>query len=1159
MSQTSKVFLQSTELQVGETAKSVTEHIVRSGSLADPVTITYGITGSTATVGKDFVGGLGTVTMAAGVSDVAVTVQILDDTLAESTEVAVFSLIDVDGATLWAPRTSRISILDDETPAPAPPAEPPPLSNYVVSMEPVVSGLDQPIKFLFSPLNPSTAYIAEKRGVIVVADIKTGTTKVMLDIQDQVNTAGDRGLMGIALHPDFVNNPYIYAFYVADPSDTKGKYGNAGPDGGGNRYAEVVRYTADAATGFTTVVPGSKVVLVGAGGKSLKDINLGGTKDFTDPAFKDEIASDQYINPAQPAPTVINGFKQDYLKDDSVSHIGGALAFGPDGALYVSVGDGTSFNFTDPRAPNVQSLDSLSGKILRIDPMTGLGLADNPFVSPGVALTDNRAKVYQLGLRNPFSISFDTEGRLFIANTGWDSWEAINMGGPGANFGWPYYEGGDNGVALQTPNFRDFPSAKAFYAGVANGTSHVTPAFRAFSHNSGDPGYQVQAITGGAVAYTGSVYPAEFLNDYFFSDFSGGEIYTVDVNDRSALKFLLQRGPSDVPIDYIQGADGYVYYSNIVSGEIGRMLITALPPSPPPGSATIGAGPDTLSLKVSQDAFNGNALYTIHVDGVRMGGYMTALAAHGSGTSDTITLRGDWATGPHAVTVDFLNDAWGGRETADRNLYVDSVTYNGAAVVDSARFLGGNGPMGIGFTDRATTPAPASGVIAIGSSPTLVLKVSQDAYAGNAQYTVKVDGVAVGGTLVATALHGSGASDTVSVRGNWAIGAHVVTVDFLNDGWGGSAAADRNLYVDSATLDGAAVPGAGRALMARGPVDIAFGEGTAGTIAPDSATIGAGRNALVLKVSQDAYRGSAQYSVKVDGVAVGSTLMATGLHGAGASDTLNVRGDWGAGAHVATVDFLNDAWDGTQATDRNLFVDSATYDGAAVADAARSLWANGPASIGFTDSTPPTPPASGVITIGSSPTLVLKVSQDAYAGDAQYTVAVDGVRVGGTLVATASHGSGASDIVSVGGNWRAGAHVVTVDFLNDAWNGTAATDRNLYVDSATYNGATVTNAALTLNVTGPKSFTFLDGTAATVGTPAGAVTGGTPTAAARPGSAQPDSMGVPGAWNPGDTWDGIVAPDRTLYGSTATVEAGTIPDQPHLVLSAGQTDIGAFR
>lgn len=777
-------FIEDTELQVSETAGTVGERIMRSGSLANDVTVTYGITGDTATAGQDFVGGYGTITMPAGVSEVTVPVTILDDAIAEPTEVAVFSLVNVQGATLWAPRTSRISILDNEAPAAPVNAEPPLHSDYDVVQQPMVTGLNQPIKLLFSPVQSSLAYVAEKSGVIRVADMTTGTSAVMLDIQDQVNEHQDRGLLDIALHPDFANNPYIYAYYVVDPPDTAGQSGNAGPDGSGNRYAQLVRYTADTATGFTTIVPGSAVVLAGGAGQSLDDISGGGAQDFTDPALASSVSSEGYIDPAQPAPTVINGFKQNYVKVDSASHAGGALAFGPDGALYVSTGDGTAFDYADPRTPDVQSLDSLAGKILRIDPMTGQGLPDNPYATTDTSLDSNRAKVFQLGLRNPFSMTFDPEGRLFITNTGWNSWEAIDMGGPGANFGWPYYEGGDGGSLLQAPSYRDFASASTFYDAVAAGTVKVTPAFRAFSHNSADPGYQVQAITGGEVVYSGGVYPAALQRHYFFSDFSGGEVYTVDVNDRTSLQYLYGGGTSGAPVDYVQGPDGYVYYVNIGAGEIGKLQITALPPPSPPGGAAFGSGADTLVLRISQDAYNGSAQYTVSVDGCQIGGILTATALHGSGQSDAVTVLGDWTTGNHTVTVNFLNDAWDGDAATDRNLYVDSATYNGTTVSGATLSLGVTGPASFGFLDSTPATPPAGAIATIGAgSDTLVLKTSEDAYLGDAQYTVSVDDEQVGGTQTAMSLHGTGASDTLNVLGDWTTGSHTLTANFLGSYW----------------------------------------------------------------------------------------------------------------------------------------------------------------------------------------------------------------------------------------------------------------------------------------------------------------------------------------------------------------------------------------
>ncbi len=1094
MALNSTIFLADSELRVDERSGSVTERIARNGSLADEVVITYGVTADTATAGLDFVGGFGAVTMPAGADEVSVLIPVLDDALAEDTELFVFSLINVEGGTLWAPRTSRVSILDDEAPAPPPPSEPPLSSDYDVAQVPVAGGLDEPLKLEFSPVSASRAYVAEKPGIIRAVDVATGASSVVLDISARVNEHQDRGLLDIALHPDFTSTPYIYAFAVIDPPGTAGLDGNAGPDGVGNRYAQVLRFTADAGTGFTTIVPGSEIVLAGGAGRSLEDISGDGWLDFTDPGFAGETASDRYINTGAPPQVVIGGFKQDYIKVDSASHAGGALTFGPDGALYVAIGDGTSFDYADPRTPDVQSLDSLSGKVLRVDPLTGLAFRDNPFADPGVPSDSNRAKIWQLGLRNPFSTTFDDEGRLFITNTGWNSYEAINLGGPGANFGWPYYEGGDGGVLQETPIYRDFGSAGAFYGAVASGDIEVTPAFRAFSHASADPGFQVQAITGGDVIYTGGVYPPAFQDDFFFADFSGREVYTVDVNDRTSLKFLYARGDA-VPTDFVQGPDGYVYYADIVAGEIGRLEITEVgtppPPPPPPGGSattTIGAGPDTLVLRISQNAYLGGAQYTVSVDGVQIGGVLTATAIQGSGVSDTVNVLGDFAPGGHTVAVTFINDAYGGSAAADRNLFVDGAAYNGAALAGAAAGLFEAGTASFGFTDAGGPPPPppptGGAAVTVGTGPdTLVLRIAQDAYLGDAQYTVSVDGAQIGGTLTAQAVRGSGATDTVTVLGDFAAGAHTATVTFLNDAYGGTPATDRNLYVESAAYNGAEVGGAFLWLGSAGPQSFGFVE--AGTPPPPPppaggaavVSLGTGPDTLALRVTQDAYQGSAQYTVSVDGAQVGGVQTATALRGSGVTDTVNVLGDLAPGAHTATVNFLNDLYGGTPATDRNLFVEGAAYNGAEVEGAFRWLGSGGPQSFGFTEpgAPPPPPPGPSTTTLGAGPdTLVLRVSQDAYLGSAQYTVSVDGVQIGGVQTAAAARGTGQFDTVNVLGDFAAGAHTATVNFLNDFYGGTPATDRNLFVEGATYNGAEVGGAFLWLGSAGAQSFGFTD-------------------------------------------------------------------------------------
>ena len=127
--------------------------IVRTGLLESSVLITYGVTADTANAGQDFIGGFGTVTMAPGVASITVPVTVLNDALGEPTETFGFSIVDVAGATLWAPRTMRISILDDETPAPPLPAEPPLISAFNVEQQILAAGLKTPIKIEFSPLN----------------------------------------------------------------------------------------------------------------------------------------------------------------------------------------------------------------------------------------------------------------------------------------------------------------------------------------------------------------------------------------------------------------------------------------------------------------------------------------------------------------------------------------------------------------------------------------------------------------------------------------------------------------------------------------------------------------------------------------------------------------------------------------------------------------------------------------------------------------------------------------------------------------------------------------------------------------------------------------------------------------------------------------------
>lgn len=151
----------------------------------------------------------------------------------------------------------------------------------------------------------------------------------------------------------------------------------------------------------------------------------------------------------------------------------------------------------------VQNLDSLSGKILRIHPLTGDGYADNPFYNGDP--THNRSKVYSYGLRNPFRFSVHPQtNEPFVGDVGWTLWEEIHSG-RGKNFGWPCYEGRDGGVSEPQAKFRDTAATRDACAALyAQGPGAVHPPAYAYAHNG-----QGAAIVTGPF-YQGNAYPTAY-------------------------------------------------------------------------------------------------------------------------------------------------------------------------------------------------------------------------------------------------------------------------------------------------------------------------------------------------------------------------------------------------------------------------------------------------------------------------------------------------------------------------------------------------------------------------------------------------------------------------------------------------------------------------
>ena len=395
----------------------------------------------------------------------------------------------------------------------------------------------------------SRAFVAEKNGIVRLVDNGAVSDTPFIDISAQVNNSKDRGLLGLAVHPDFPNQPYVYLAYTYDPPEVFENDGLAGEDGTGNRASRVIRVEADPSTDFTTAIAGSEVVILGTNStwENIRCPDVNSTDNFNIPPSG--ITADGENIP-------------DYLATDSESHSIGGLRFGTDGSLFVSNGDGTSYNRVDPRSTRVQDIDNLSGKILRIDPLTGEGLSDNPFYNGDP--NSNRSKVYNFGLRNPFRFALDPEtNQPYVGDVGWKTWEEINTGS-GANFGWPYYEGGD-GTSLRQEEYQDLPEAQAFY----NSGQSVTAPIYAENHEDG----AIAFIMGDF--YTGDTYSDFYDNALFYADYGDDSVSYLTFNDDGGVSTNTFQEDISGLTQISTGPDGNLYAVDLTSGQIIRWLPTS--------------------------------------------------------------------------------------------------------------------------------------------------------------------------------------------------------------------------------------------------------------------------------------------------------------------------------------------------------------------------------------------------------------------------------------------------------------------------------------------------------------------------------------------------------------------------------------------------------
>lgn len=200
------------------------------------------------------------------------------------------------------------------------------------------------------------------------------------------------------------------------------------------------------------------------------------------------------------------------------NHNGGMLEFGPDGYLYIGVGDGGSGG--DPRG-YAQNLRSHLGKILRISVQNSSAYAippDNPFAKSKNTAFDERPEIFAWGLRNPWRFSFTPDARLLVADVGQDDYEELNFVSRGDNMGWNTMEG-----------FHCFKPRKNC------NQSGLKPPFYEYDHGVG------QSILGGYV-YEGTALP-QFRNKYIFADSVAGRIFAIDYQSVTAKADVLIQAP----------------------------------------------------------------------------------------------------------------------------------------------------------------------------------------------------------------------------------------------------------------------------------------------------------------------------------------------------------------------------------------------------------------------------------------------------------------------------------------------------------------------------------------------------------------------------------------------------------------------------------------